>query len=81
MDLEDFEALQDFTSSYPTWWWKIGYCTLTRDFDAAPQAHSPEMKLSEHAGDIWDNGFSCDSSGTIADAIYNVMDQIEKAKL
>lgn len=80
MNLDDFEQLEIFISHYPTWWWKIGYCAVSRDFDAAPQAHSPEMKLSKHVGDVWDTGFSCDHPGTIADAIMNVMAQIDEAR-
>lgn len=80
LDDEDLEALEAFREEYPTWWYKIGYCALSRDFDCGPQAHSPEMKLSKHVGDIWDTGFSCDSTGSFADAIREVMAEI-KAEL
>lgn len=77
---KDIDALDTFGIQYPTWWWKLGYCDLTRDFDCAPQAHSPEMALSKQRGDVWDAGFSCDHTGSFADAIYDVMRQIEEAK-
>lgn len=77
---DDLEALTVFTNIYPTWWWKLGWCDVSRDFDCAPQASSPEIELIEHSGDCWDAGFSCDSTGSFADAIKNVMRQIMNAK-
>lgn len=73
----DLKALAEFKAKYPTWWWKIGYCGLTRDFDAAPQSHSPEITYIE-SGQWPDDAFSCDHEGSIADAIYDVMAQIDK---
>ena len=74
---KDLNALNKFLAKYPTWWYKIGVCDYSRDFDCAPQAHSPEAKYIK-VGNIWDNGFSCDHKGSIADAIYDVMEQIEE---
>lgn len=73
----DVKALEEFCSKYPTWWYKIGVCDLTRDFDCAPQGNSPEIKYIESG--LWvDDCFSCDHHGSIADAIYDVMGQIEE---
>lgn len=74
---EDIKALRHFIETYPTWWWKIGHCEVSRDFDCAPQLDSPEINRSQEVGDVWDTGFSCDHKGSIADAIYQVMDDIE----
>lgn len=77
---EDLETLNEFIALYPTWWWKIGWCDYTRDFDCAPQGNSPEMMRPDATpGSIWDEGFSFDSLGTISDAIRNVMKQIKAA--
>lgn len=75
---DDIKALSEFKKLYPTWWYKIGVCNITRDFDCGPQANSPEIKYAR-PGNIWDNGFTCDHYGTIADAIYDVMEQIRAA--
>ena len=81
MDVFDLVALAKFKSKYPTWWYTIGVCDLSRDFTCAPQAHSPEMKRKDATvGSVWDKGFMCDcEGGSIADAINDVMTQIEKA--
>lgn len=76
----DLKALSKFKALYPTWWYKIGWCDVSRDFDCAPQGHSPEIKYIKKPGDCWDAGFSCDHKGTLADAIHHVIDQIENAK-
>jgi len=75
----DLPALQKFKEKYPTWWFRIGWCDLTRDFSCAPQSHSPEIDYIKYAGDVWDSGFHCDHEGSLSDAIYDVMDQIEAA--
>jgi hypothetical protein len=75
----DMLALSKFQSKYPTWWFSIGWCDLTRDFSCAPQSNSPEIKYIKHSGDCWDAGFHCDSQGSVSDAIYDVMEQIESA--
>ncbi len=72
----DFEAISRFQEAYPTWWFRVGVCDLTRDFTCAPQAISPEAAKIK-IGNIWDEGFSCDHRGSIADAIEDVMGQIE----
>lgn len=78
----DLNALNLFLSLYPTWWWKIGVCDLTRDFDCAPQAHSPEMKFKgATVGSVWDSGFHCDHTGTVADAIKHVIAEIGNATM
>lgn len=78
MTEEDIEALNRFIEKYPTWWWRIGWCNFSRDFDCAPQADSPEAAWIE-IDNIWDNGFTCDHFGSIADAINDVMRQIKEA--
>lgn len=78
MTEDDLKALENFKAHYPTWWWKIGWCDVSRDFDAAPQGHSPEIKYIE-SGQWLDDAFMCDHPGTIADAIYDVMVQIRAA--
>lgn len=76
----DLVALKVFTDLYPTWWYKIGMCSVSRDFDAAPQGDSPEIYFIEE--NIWgDNAFTCDHKGTLADAIHDVLEQISQAKL
>lgn len=77
----DMEAIHAFQTKYPTWWFTIGWCDLTRDFTCGAQKHSPEMPLIEK---LYNDGFdcqdfSCDSDGSISDAIYDVMKQIEEA--
>ena len=73
---KDIKALNEFCNKYPTWWYKIGVCSLTRDFDCAPQGNSPEFEYIKKG--IWeDDCFSCDSHGSVADAINNVMKQIK----
>lgn len=79
LTIADLAALNEFLTLYPTWWWKIGVCDLTRDFDCAPQGHSPEVHLIR-AGNVWDDGFHCDHTGTVADAIHHVMAEIEQAR-
>jgi len=74
----DIRALAEFKAKYPTWWWKVGWCDLTRDFDAAPQGHSPEAKFIR-SGNNFDDCFSCDHPGSVADAIYDVIEQINEA--
>jgi hypothetical protein len=76
--LESLKALSDFVQKYPTWWWKIGFCDRSRDFTAAPQSHSPEI-IYATIGNQFDGGFTCDHEGTIADAILQVMADIEEA--
>jgi hypothetical protein len=77
MTPNDLKALEEFRTKYPTWWWKIGWCDISRDFDCAPQSHSPES-IYIKTGNNFDRGFCIDSYGTIADAIYEVMRNIEK---
>lgn len=77
---EDISTLRTFTEIYPTWWYKIGMCTVTRDFDCAPQAGSPEIEFIELG--LWpDDAFRCDHPGSLADAIRDVMNQISDARL
>lgn len=72
----DIEALKKFTSKYPTWWYKIGVCNISYDFDCAPQESSPEIEYILNG--IWqDNAFSCDHPDSVADAIEFVMRDIE----
>lgn len=73
--LDDVQALQYFLKRYPTWWWKIGVCDLTRDFDCGPQGHSPEAKYIK-VGNVWDCGFQWDSEYSIAAAIEHVVIEI-----
>jgi len=73
---EDLEAIALFEEKYPAWWWKIGVCSLTRDFDAAPEGHAPEIEYIE-IGQWPDECFSCDHTGSVADAIHDVMAQIK----
>lgn len=75
----DLDALQQFRNLHPTWWYTIGFCDMSRDFSCAPQARSPEEPLIE-PNNIWDNGFHCDHTGTLADAIFNVIEQINVAR-
>lgn len=72
----DIMMLEKFCDKYPTWWYKIGVCDLTRDFDCAPQEKNPEAKYIKH-GNIWDSGFSCDLQGSVSNAISHVMMDIE----
>jgi len=74
----DIRMLDRFIDAYPNWWYKIGVCDLTRDFDCAPQGDAKEAKWIE-PGNIWDDRFSCDHEGTVADAIADVMAQISDA--
>jgi hypothetical protein len=78
MTEEDLKALAAFKEKYPSWWFTIGVCDLTRDFSTAPQERSPEAEFIV-IGNDFDCGFHCDHEGSIADAIRNVMDQIELA--
>lgn len=75
----DLKALDLFLTKYPTWWYTIGVCDLTRDFTCGAQSHSPEMPAVEkhfvEGSDYQD--FRCDHEGSIADAILDVMQQIE----
>lgn len=78
ISLEDIAAISIFCKKYPTWWFKIGICHLTRDFDAAPEGHSPEIKYIESG--LWtDDCFTCDHRGTLEQSILDVMAQIEEA--
>lgn len=74
----DLEALQDFLTLYPTWWYRLGYCDHSRDFTCAPQTKSPEIKYA-NPGNEFDTGFSCDHKGDFADAIYETMKDIKAA--
>lgn len=74
---DDLLALSVFKSKYPTWWWKLGWCNITRDFDCAPQSDSPEIGYIKSG--VWpDDVFSADSRGTFADAINEVMADIQR---
>jgi|AKVG01.1.fsa_nt_gi hypothetical protein len=78
LTLNDLAALQAFRKKYPTWWYKIGVCDLSWDFDCAPQGHSPEIKYIESG--IWeDDAFMYDSYISLEDAIYNIIYMIEMA--
>lgn len=74
----DMVALAAFRAKHPTWWYTIGVCNRSRDFTAGPHATSPEHALAE-VGNGFDLGFSCDHDDTLADAIADVMRQIEEA--
>lgn len=75
---KDIVAIKTFEERYPNWWYKIGVCDLTRDFDCAPLTASPQHKYIIDG--VWnDDCFMCDHHGSIADAVYSVMDSIEKA--
>ena len=76
LTLDDLAALHCFRRAYPSWWYKIGVCDLTWDFDCAPQAHSPEIKYVE-SGEWPDEAFSYDSEVSLRDAIGVVMKQIK----
>ena len=75
---QDLKALNKFIKLYPTWWYTIGVCDISRDFTAAPQGHSPEAKYITH-DNKFNVGFMCDSSGTVADAIEQVLEDISYA--
>lgn len=75
---DDLKTLNEFIKIYPTWWYKIGVCDISRDFTAAPQSHSPEAKFI-CLGNDFDHGFSSDHSGSISDAIKSVIKLIERA--
>ncbi len=79
----DLKALSEFLEKYPTWWYTIGVCDRSRDFTCAPQAHSPESALIDEKDLLncpFNSGFMCDHEGTIADAIHEVMKEIEIRK-
>ena len=76
---QDLDALQQFRNLHPTWWYTIGFCDLSRDFSCAPQKRSPEEPLIQPRN-CWDNGFHCDHEGNLADAIFDVIEQIKKAQ-
>ena len=76
LTLDDLEALECFLIKYPTWWYKIGVCDVSWDFDCAPQGHSPEIEYVEN-GTWEDNCFSYDSKESLLDAIEKVVDEIE----
>lgn len=75
----DLIALSKFIEKYPTWWYTIGVCDLTRDFTCGAQSYSPEMpKVEEYFKQGKDyQDFRCDHEGTIADAIRDVMVEID----
>ncbi len=75
----DIAALNAFIDKYPTWWWRIGVCGISRDFTAAPQCYSPEVVYVK-IGNVWDSGFSRDSTGSVANAIYDVMNDIDEQR-
>lgn len=75
---KDLAALNIFLEKYPSWWYTIGVCDLSRDFTCGPQARSPEIKYAV-IGNDFDDGFSSDSHGSIEDAIHTVMGLIEEA--
>ena len=75
MTKQDLAALKTFTDTYPNWWYKIGVCGLTRDFDCAPEGNAKESKYIS-LNNNFDNGFSCDHTGSLADAINQVMADI-----
>lgn len=74
---DDYSALRHFRSQYPTWWYKIGVCDVSWDFDCAPQARSLEIKYIE-SGQWPDRCFTCDSQISLAHAIYSVMGEIQE---
>ena len=76
---DDLISLKIFTAFRPNWWYKIGVCDRTRDFDCAPQGNAKEIEYIEKG--LWtDDCFSCDHEGTISDAILQVMDDINKCE-
>lgn len=76
LDNTDLVVLNEFKRQYPQWWWRLGWCDLSRDFTCGPQDTAPEAKYIRF-GNAFDDGFSCDSRGSFADAIREVMKEIE----
>jgi len=44
MTEDDIKPLKAFTDKYPDWWYKIGVCSLSRDFDCAPERNAKESE-------------------------------------
>lgn len=71
LDLVD--AISDFETYLPGWWWSIGSCSASGDASCGPDVKGPDAHLLVGRNEF-DNGFHADlRDGTPADALREVM--------
>lgn len=73
------QAIQEFESALPGWWWSVCVCHLTRDASCGPDVAGQDYKLLERRE--FDEGFHCENAeGTLASSLRDVMAQALAAK-
>ena len=75
------EAIAEFKSTLPGWWYSLGECQVSCDASCAPTPHSPDLDLIP-LDDRFDSGFHVDlpQPSTLADALRHVMNEAVKAR-
>lgn len=71
-------AIHEFETALPGWWWLVGTCNLTRDASCGPDFR--DARCSDEEVEAFDKGFHCDSEGSLADALRDVMRQALAAR-
>lgn len=73
--LED--AIRDFKTALPGWWYSVCECQVSCDASCAPTTESHHIGLIEKAGDQFDSGFHVDipQPSTLAEALIHVREQ------
>lgn len=74
------EAIREFETKLPGWWWSVGACSVSRDASCGPDRHGPDAHLLG-SRNAFEEGFHCDDrDGSLADALLDVMEQALTAK-
>jgi hypothetical protein len=72
------DAIVEFETVLPGWWWWICPCLLTRDASCGPSNGGPDEDLLKFPE--FDAGFHYDTTGTLASSLRDVMRQALRAK-
>lgn len=77
-DLEN--AIAEFKSALPGWWYSVCECQVSCDASCAPTVESPDINLIPR-DERFDSGFHADlrQPSTLADALRDVMEQARQA--
>lgn len=65
-------AIAEFESRLPGWWWTTGSCNLTRDASCGPDRNGPDADLLRIKE--FDEGFHHDGEGTVAESLRIVLE-------
>ncbi len=73
------EAILEFESQLPGWWWSLGSCSASRDASCGPDIAGPDAHLLKHR--LFDEGFHHDDTeADCATSLRIVMELALKAK-